>query len=578
MASDDHLAVSDAELRRRAEAITAQQTGNAADSIENLSSQEIQAMLHELHVHQIELELQNEELRRAQAELDAARARYFDLYHLAPVGYVTLSEKGLFLEANLTASTMLGAARGTLARQLITRFILADDQDIYYRLHKRLFETGEPQECDLRMLKKDGTLFWARLEAIISQDDEGNSVSRVVLSDISERKQAEDDHRRLESLKLETQIQQTQKLESLGVLASGIAHDFNNLMGGIFGYIDMAIEKSTDAVVTEYLNKAVATIDRARGLTAQLLTFAKGGAPLQKITQLFPFVHDTIQFALSGSNVSCKFAVADNLWPCNIDKNQISQVFDNLVINAQQAMPNGGTIEVTAANVFLSGKELPALVKGSYVRVSVKDYGIGILKESLPRIFDPFYTTKAKGHGLGLATCYSIISRHGGAIDVESEPGRGSTFHVYLPASLEIASAHAATTSIHHGSGMMIVMDDEEVMRDTLRSMLESLGYTVVCKNDGREVVNFYAGERKAHRPVSGIILDLTVPGGMGGKLAVAEIRKTDREIPIFAASGYTDDPVMMTPLQYGFTASIAKPFRKSDLVEMLDLYMKQEA
>jgi two-component system, cell cycle sensor histidine kinase and response regulator CckA len=431
MSSNDKRSITDAELRRRAEAASAGRAAHAPEDLESLSPDEIRRLVHELRVHQIELEMQNEELRRAQADLDAARARYFDLYHLAPIGYVSVSEKGLLLEANLTAAGMLGVVRSALARQPMTRFIVPEDQDVFYRHNRRLFESGEPQASELRMQKKDGTKFWARLESIVSQDEDGANVCRTAVSDISVQKQADEDHVKLEHIRLETQMQQTQKLESLGVLASGIAHDFNNLMGGIFGYIDLAIAKSKDETVSQYLKKAVATIDRARGLTAQLLTFAKGGAPLQKITPVFPFIRDTVQFALSGANVSCRFNAAEDLWLCNIDTTQIAQLIENLVLNAQQAMPDGGTIDVTACNCHLEGQELPSLTRGDYVRVSIRDYGIGILKESLPRIFDPFYTTKTKGRGLGLATCYSIIHRHGGTIDVESEPGRGSTFHVF---------------------------------------------------------------------------------------------------------------------------------------------------
>jgi PAS domain S-box-containing protein len=391
--------------------------------------------------------------------------------------------------------------------------------------------------------------------------------------DITLQKQLE-----VEREKSEQQRNQMQKLESLGVLAGGIAHDFNNLMGGIFGYIDMAIEETKESKVTSYLTKAMNTIDRARALTQQLLTFAKGGAPIQEIGQLFPFVEETAKFALSGSNVSCHFDVPQNLWACNFDKNQISQVIDNLIINAQQAMPVGGAIELTARNITLAEKEHPLLAKGDYVKLSVKDTGVGIPKEHISRIFDPFFTTKTKGHGLGLATCYSIIKRHEGCIDVESVPGKGSTFKVYLPAS----SGPVSVTSnkkdkTHKGSGTFLVMDDEEVMRDTLKNMLESLGYSVVSKENGKDAIDFFASEIKTNRKIVGMIFDLTVPGGMGGKAAIEEIRKTNTEIPAFVASGYADDPVIKNPSEHGFTASICKPFIKSEISGMLNKYMKQK-
>jgi PAS domain S-box len=368
-------------------------------------------------------------------------------------------------------------------------------------------------------------------------------------------------------------IQRTAKLESLGILAGGIAHDFNNLLTGIYGYMDLARSVSKDPRLTEYFEAMLATMKRAKSLTLQLLTFSKGGSPVQKITPLLPFIQDTAQFALSGSNISCHFSLAEDLWPCNIDKDQIAQVIDNIVINAQQAMPDGGTIEINAANVSFGEKKHPMLAQGDYVKVSIKDFGIGIPKEIMPRIFDPFYSTKLKGHGLGLATCHSIMSRHGGYIDVESEPGKGSTFHLYLPASSGAVVAKAPKVSTHKGNGTIIVMDDEAIVRDTFRQMLELLGYTVICKNTGMEVVEFFINET-AKRPITAMIFDLTVPGGMGGMEAVKEIRKLNKKIPIFVASGYADNSVMKDPAEYGFTASISKPFTISDLSELLNKYL----
>ncbi|MFZ2958070.1 MAG: PAS domain S-box protein [Candidatus Ozemobacteraceae bacterium] len=369
--------------------------------------------------------------------------------------------------------------------------------------------------------------------------------------------------------------QRTSKLESLGVLAGGIAHDFNNLMGGIFGYIDLARDISKDPMVSDFLGKAVNTIDRARGLTQQLLTFSKGGAPIKAIDCLFPLVKETAQFALSGSNVCCRFDIEENLWSCNFDKNQIGQVIDNLIINAQQAMPLGGTIELFARNINIGQTEHLRLKEGKYVEIAIKDYGTGIPNELLSRIFDPFFTTKTKGHGLGLAICYSIIHRHEGEINVESEMGIGSTFHIFLPASAESASGITITPDSHHkGSGTIIIMDDEESMRDTIGNMLKALGYTVIDKKNGRETIECLITETKSNRPITGFIFDLTIPGDMGGKAAVEEIRKLNSDVPVFVASGYADDPVMKNPTEYGFTASICKPFRKVELAEMLEKYM----
>jgi PAS domain S-box-containing protein len=371
--------------------------------------------------------------------------------------------------------------------------------------------------------------------------------------------------------------QRNQKLESLGLIAGGIAHNFNNLMGAVFGYIDMASEASKDDKVRRYLSKAGNSIDRAKGLTAQLLTFAQGGGPVRQVTPLAPFIHDTAQSTLSRLNVPCTFDIADDLRPCSIDKTQIGQVFDSVIINAHEAMPNGGSIDLSAINVSFEENEHPTLGKGDYVRISFKDYGIGIQRENLSRIFDPFYTTKPMGQGLGLATCHSIVKSHGGAIDVESEPGKGTTFHMYVPASSEIGSSTTAKSATGNlgASGTFIIMDDEEALRETVSDMLEKFGYSVVCKENGRDTVDFYIEETKAERAFAGLILDLTIPRGMGGKATVAEIRKLNTDIPIFVASGYADDPVMKNPAEYGFTASICKPFKKAELSEMLEKYLK---
>jgi CheY-like chemotaxis protein len=267
--------------------------------------------------------------------------------------------------------------------------------------------------------------------------------------------------------------------------------------------------------------------------------------------------------------------MSHDLWACNFDKNQIGQVIDNLIINAQQAMPVGGVIELTARNISLAVKEHPLLSSGNYVRIALRDTGIGIPNEMISKIFDPFFTTKAKGHGLGLATCYSIIHRHGGCIDVESEPGKGSTFKVYLPASTESSLSTAKKPiQTHKGSGTILVMDDEVIMRETIHDMLGTFGYFVVCKENGNDAVDFFKEEMKENRTFAAMIFDLTVPGGMGGEVAIEEIRKLNKNIPAFVASGYADDPVMKNPTEYGFKASICKPFRKVELSDMLNKYL----
>jgi PAS domain S-box-containing protein len=445
-----------------------------------------------------------------------------------------------------------------------------DDFEVYNAstvVRYRQAKDGELIGHQFRMKHKNGEWRWLQsAETIYTRRPDG-SPSHIfgVIHDMTDLKRATD------------VLVNTQKLEALGVLAGGIAHDFNNLLGGIFGTIDLAAEETKEKNVADYLKRAISTIDRARALTGQLLTFAKGGAPIKKIDRLVPFIEETAKFALSGSNVTCRFDIPDKIWPCDYDKNQIGQVIDNIVINAQQAMPEGGIIEVTAKNLHLVGKSHATLPAGGYVKIAFKDFGIGMPKEILPKIFDPFYTTKAKGHGLGLATSYSIIKRHGGCIEVDSEPGKGSLFTVYLPASPEALAADAtAATAVHHGSGSILIMDDEEVIRDTVGSMLTSMGYDVLCVSNSKEATEAFQRKNQGENRFTALVLDLTIPGGPGGKEVIGELRKLDKEIPAFVASGYADDPVMSNPTEYGFNGSLCKPFRKADLAELLNKHLNK--
>ena len=379
-----------------------------------------------------------------------------------------------------------------------------------------------------------------------------------------------------EKKKLWEEAQKGQRIESLGVLAGGIAHDFNNLLGGIFGFIDLARMVSKEPQTVHYLEEALQAMGRARGLTRQLLTFAKGGAPMRRTGPLQPLLHETARFTLSGSNVSFRVEMPDDLPLCDHDPDQIGQVFNNILLNAQQAMPAGGVIEAKGTVVTLKAGEHPTLAPGSYLRISIKDHGVGMPPEIQSRIFDPFFTTKQKGSGLGLAISYSIMARHGGAIEVESEPGKGATFHLYLPASDRTAVAPGDPTGAFHcGSGTILVMDDEEVILGMLAPMLSRLGYTATCVKEGTAAVAAFTEARTAGKPFAAVLLDLTVPGGMGGKEAVGLLRAIDNTVPIFVISGYAEDPVMADPRKYGFTDSIAKPFTLGDLARLLERHRK---
>ncbi len=378
-----------------------------------------------------------------------------------------------------------------------------------------------------------------------------------------------------EKQKLIDSLQRTDKLEAIGVLAGGIAHDFNNLLSGIFSYIELARLAKDATKVATYLDQALVVFGRAKNLTRQLLAFAKGGAMLRKTGDLGPVIKESATFALSGSTVTCEFKIAEDLWTADFDRGQIEQIIDNLVINAQQAMPSGGRITIGAQNVTLKNGDNPLLKPGNYIRISIKDTGIGMPANLLQRIFDPFFTTKHKGNGLGLATCYAIVQKHAGMIDVESVMGKGSTFHVYIPASQNAPGGKEAAMPVAHlGCGRILIMDDEAFMRDIVSTFLKEMGYSVVEAKDGAEAVKLLTATAGA--VIDAAIFDLTIPGGMGGKDAIVQVRKTLPDLPVFVSSGYSEDPVMAEPQNYGFTDSLCKPYRKEELSAMLSLHAKK--
>lgn len=432
---------------------------------------------------------------------------------------------------------------------------------------EKVLETGAIIEIENNTLlvSRDGT------ERIISDSgapikDNNSTIIGVVIvfRDMTEKR------------KLLDAVQQTDRLNSLGVLAGGIAHDFNNLLSGIFGYIEMArLKSSSDKQVSDYLDKAFAVFNRARDLTQQLLTFSKGGMPVRKTGDIAALIRDSASFALSGSNVICECSIADDLRLCDFDENQIAQVIDNIVINAKQSMPIGGKISITAENYFLKHHVNPLLKGGNYIKISISDTGIGIQPDHLKRIFDPFFTTKQQGNGLGLATCYSIIKKHDGFIEAESLQGKGSTFNILLPASEKEIDHPANKASVSgSGSGKILVMDDEEFIRDISGEMLKLMGYSSAAASDGAEALKLIAEAESCGEPFDGVILDLTIPGGMGGKETLAEVRKKYPDMPVFSSSGFSEDPVMSSPEDFGFTGSIRKPYRKDELAALLNRYM----
>ncbi len=382
-----------------------------------------------------------------------------------------------------------------------------------------------------------------------------------------------------EKKKTEEEIVKSKKIESLGILAGGIAHDFNNLLTGILGNISLAQTYLTpDHRAFDRLEAAADASKRARELTHQLLTFSRGGLPIKTTASVAELLTDSAGFVLRGSNVRYELSIPHDLWSVDIDLGQVNQVVNNLFINALQAMPKGGTISVQAENCLIEQDSVIPLRPGKYVRIHIQDQGIGIPAENLQKIFDPYFTTKQTGSGLGLTTAYSIIKKHDGVITVGSQVGVGTTFCVYLPASRASVAGlpGASAPNNNHGrSGKILVMDDEEIIRELAAELLTQMGYEVSLVKDGASAISVYKQAKNSGKPFDAVIMDLTIPGGMGGKDALRRIRELDPNVRAIVSSGYSQDPVMADFREYGFAGVLRKPYDANDVAEQLKLVLR---
>jgi signal transduction histidine kinase/ActR/RegA family two-component response regulator len=420
---------------------------------------------------------------------------------------------------------------------------------------QRIVEAGIAEGVDgpALMISRDGSERLVESNASPIRDRSGGRVGAVVVfRDVTEKR------------RLDEERQKADKLESLGVVAGGIAHDFNNLLTAILGNISLALLCEPEPEVGERLGAAKRATNRAQELAQQLLTFAKGGAPVKQTASMAQLLRDTLSLSLHGSKAQCEFQVADDLWPVDIDPGQMSQVINNLAMNADQAMPAGGILHVQAENVDLVTHSVSlGLDAGRWVRISLQDQGIGIPEEYLKKIFDPYFTTKPKGSGLGLATAYSIVKNHHGIIAVDSKPGQGSTFTLCLPASeheLRVQDAGPVPMA-PSGAARVLVLDDEEAICMLVTCALEELGYKVTESNDGTQAIAAYEKAMKDGLPYDLFISDLTIPGGMGGQETIKRLLEIDPDIRAIVSSGYANDPVMSRHEEYGFCGMIAKPY-----------------
>ncbi|MDM8517446.1 ATP-binding protein [Desulfobacterales bacterium HSG16] len=376
----------------------------------------------------------------------------------------------------------------------------------------------------------------------------------------------------IEYRQLKKEFLRARKLESVGILAGGIAHDFNNLLSVILGNISMvADDLDDDDNISEMLADAHEASLSAKDLTRQLITFSKGGAPVKTRQPIKKLIQKAVCFSLAGSNVKGKFFIPDDLWQVKIDKSQVKHVINNLIINSIQAMPTkSGTIEIYGKNIILTDDQHKiSLEQGEYIKISIKDNGIGILEKDLPKIFDPYFSTKErgvkKGMGLGLATSYSIIKKHDGDISVESEPGMGASFHIYLP-----KSEHIIQKPIKEKCRILL-MDDEKMIRRMIGHMLKSMGHDYDSVENGEQAIELYEKAMQSDQPYDIVILDLTIREGMGGLKSIEKLIEIDPEVNGVVSSGYAEDPAVTHYKRYGFSGVLPKPASKSQLIQLLE-------
>jgi PAS domain S-box-containing protein len=366
------------------------------------------------------------------------------------------------------------------------------------------------------------------------------------------------------------ELLRSRKLEALGVLAGGIAHDFNNFLTVIQGNIGLAKMRQRDgAPLEDLLDQTDRACERAAALATQLLTFARGGEPVRRTISVARLLCEAAQLARAGAPVSIVEHIAPDLWTADLDASQMSNAVHNLLLNARQAMPGGGIIEIDATNAVIEAAS-PSLAPGRYVKIEIHDTGVGIPSDILPRIFDPYFTTKKSGSGLGLATAYSVVSKHGGHLAVRSIPGVGTTFSVYLPASdMEEAPGQSPRLAVK-GRGRVLVMDDDREIRDLLARVLKIQGFEAECVRDGAEAIAAYESAQQSERRFDAVLLDLTIPGGMGGLEAAGRLRELDPEVKLIASTGYSDAAVMSEFSRHGFDERLPKPWTPAQVAAVL--------
>jgi PAS domain S-box-containing protein len=500
--------------------------------------------------------------KKTEEKLRDSEEKYRNLFENATQAIFVVQDGKLAFLNPMTA-VLTGYSEDELMTRPFTEFLHPEDLDMVYDRHARRMKGEEiPHIYSFRIIHKDGNIRWVELNTVFVIWKK-KAATLNFLSNITDRK------------RMEEELIKTQKLESIGILAGGIAHDFNNILTSIAGNISMAkMRLKPGDKIFDLLSSAENASVRAQGLTRQLLTFAKGGAPVKETASIQKLIRESALFVVRGSKSECDFQIAEDLWPVEADAGQMSQVISNIVINANQAMPEGGIIRISAENMVTEKIQDMPVSPGKYIHISVKDDGVGIAEKHLSKVFDPYFTTKQTGSGLGLATAYSIIKKHNGHIFVNSSLGKGTTFNIYLPASdkkIPVKKEAALLT----GCGRILMMDDDEFLKELAKEMLDMLGYESEFAENGAEAIEMYKKARESGKPYDAVILDLTIPGGMGGKETIKKLLEIDPEIKAVVFSGYSDDPVMSNYREYGFKGMMPKPFDTNALGKVLNEVLK---
>jgi len=500
-----------------------------------------------------------EQLRRELARSRESEARYRSLFQASFEGLL-LHDRGVVLDVNAAAASMLGYT----PQELIGRHPLELAAPESKSLAEQVLRQPTQAPLEATVLRKDGSRLLLEV-AGRSFPEQGRTLRLVAVRDLTEKK------------KLQEELFRAERLEAIGLLAGGIAHDFNNILTAVLGNVTLARMACSEQGVQQRLTDAEKALQRAAELTQQLLTFARGGSPVRGTASLGQVVEEAARFALHGSKVRGEVHIPGDLWLAHADCGQIGRVIQNLVLHAEQATPQGGLLTIRCANAIIEpGAALPVR-PGRYVHISLQDQGAGIADEHLPRIFDPYYLAGEQRLGLRLAACFTIVRSHDGHIAVESTPGVGSTFHVYLPARPAAEQPAPRTMAPSPGAGRhILLLDDERPLREVIGRMLQLAGYQVTAVADSDSALAVCAQACDEGRRFAAAILDLTIPGDLGGVATLERLRCLDPELRAIASSGYTDDPVLSDFARHGFSGVLTKPYSYPELVRTMQRVVEE--